>query len=48
MDLYGELGEDDLFRDVGNKFPRPRMFANQGSGDQSAKSDAPTAIAIVQ
>ncbi len=23
MDLYGELGEDDLFRDMANKFPVP-------------------------
>jgi integrase len=29
MDLYGELGEDDLFRDIANKFPVPRMFASQ-------------------
>jgi len=29
MDLYGELGEDDLFRDIANKFPVPRMFVSQ-------------------
>ena len=27
MDLYGELGEDDLFRELPGKFPVPRMFA---------------------
>ncbi len=26
MDLYGELGEDDLFREVPGTFPVPRMF----------------------
>lgn len=26
MDLYGELGEDDLFRELPGKFPVPRMF----------------------
>ncbi|HEX5050421.1 MAG TPA: site-specific integrase [Planctomycetota bacterium] len=40
MDLYGELGEDDLFRDMGTKFPVPRMFA--GTGDGAAKSSTPT------
>lgn len=30
MDLYGELGEDDLFRELPGKFPVPRMFAQQG------------------
>jgi integrase len=31
MDLYGELGEDDLFRDIGTKFPVPAIFAeNEG------------------
>ncbi len=27
MDLYGELGEDDLFRELPGKFPVPRLFA---------------------
>jgi integrase len=27
MDLYGELGEDDLFRELPGKFPVPKMFA---------------------
>ncbi|MFO1053974.1 MAG: site-specific integrase [Planctomycetota bacterium] len=27
MDLYGELGQDDLFREVPGVFPVPRMFA---------------------
>lgn len=27
MDLYGELGEDDVFREVPGVFPVPRMFA---------------------
>lgn len=27
MDLYGELGEDDLLREMPGKFPVPRMFA---------------------
>lgn len=27
MDLYGELGEDDLFRELPGMFPVPRMFA---------------------
>ena len=26
MDLYGELGEDDLFRELPGKFPVPKMF----------------------
>jgi len=26
MDLYGELGEDDLFRELPGTFPVPRMF----------------------
>lgn len=30
MDLYGELGEDDLFRELPGKFPVPRMFAEAG------------------
>lgn len=32
MDLYGELGEDDLFRELPGKFPVPRLFAATGSG----------------
>jgi integrase len=28
MDLYGELGEDDLFRELPGKFPVPRMFSD--------------------
>jgi hypothetical protein len=31
MDLYGELGEDDLFRELPGMFPVPRMFAAQGA-----------------
>jgi integrase len=27
MDLYGELGEDDLFRELPGKFPVPKMFS---------------------
>ena len=27
MDLYGELGEDDLFRELPGKFPVPKMYA---------------------
>ena len=30
MDLYGELGEDDLFRELPGKFPVPKMFAATG------------------
>jgi hypothetical protein len=30
MDLYGELGEDDLFRELPGKFPVPRMFTPKG------------------
>jgi integrase len=32
MDLYGELGEDDLFRELPGKFPVPRMFAKTREG----------------
>jgi hypothetical protein len=39
MDLYGELGEDDLFRELPGKFPVPRMFGSCGPGD-GAKSSA--------
>lgn len=30
MDLYGELGQDDLFRELPGMFPVPRMFAASG------------------
>ena len=32
MDLYGELGEDDLFRELPGKFPVPQMFAMTSKG----------------
>jgi len=32
MDLYGELGEDDLFRELPGVFPVPKMFAGEGEG----------------
>ncbi len=32
MDLYGELGEDDLFREVPGTFPVPKMFAKSAAG----------------
>jgi integrase len=38
MDLYGELGEDDLFRELPGKFPVPKMFAPRG--DTSAGTPA--------
>lgn len=38
MDLYGELGEDDLFRELPGKFPVPKMFAE-------ASADAASALA---
>jgi integrase len=31
MDLYGELGEDDLFRELTGKFPVPKGFAAAGA-----------------
>lgn len=31
MDLYGELGEDDLFRELPGKFPVPKTFAVAGA-----------------
>ncbi len=41
MDLYGELGEDDLFRELPGKFPVPRMFAQEGhEGGSAAKMRA--------
>ncbi len=39
MDLYGELGEDDLFRELPGKFPVPRMFAPDG-GEPAPKMRA--------
>ena len=39
MDLYGELGEDDLFRELPGKFPVPRIFA----GTDDASGNAATA-----
>ena len=36
MDLYGELGEDDLFRELPGKFPVPRMFAEPNEDGSSA------------
>src|SRR5262249_23946416 len=32
MDLYGELGEDDLFRELPGKFPVPKMFVSSADG----------------
>lgn len=32
MDLYGELGEDDLFRELPGRVPVPRMFGVGGVG----------------
>ncbi|HEU4419215.1 MAG TPA: hypothetical protein VFT55_09770 [Planctomycetota bacterium] len=40
MDLYGELGEDDLFRDLPGKLPVPRMFAQRDEGGQQPKMRA--------
>lgn len=40
MDLYGELGEDDLFRELPGKFPVPRMFAGVHGGASSAPTSA--------
>jgi integrase len=39
MDLYGELGEDDLFRELPGKFPVPKMFA--GTGGNASGSQEP-------
>jgi len=30
MDPYGELGEDDLFRELPGKFPVPKKFVQEG------------------
>lgn len=34
MQVYAEMGETDLFRELPNRFPTPRMFATQDDGDQ--------------
>lgn len=41
MDLYGELGEDDLFRELPGQFPVPRIFA----GDAATRVASPQALA---
>jgi hypothetical protein len=41
MDLYGELGEDDLFREQ-PKLPVPRMFATEDKGPDGGR---PLAVA---
>lgn len=38
MDLYGELGEDDLFRELPGKFPVPRLFAAQPAAPAPASA----------
>ena len=43
MDLYGELGGDDLFRELPGKFPVPRMFAKPAGGESGAKTTQATA-----
>ena len=40
MDLYGELGEDDLFRELPGKFPVPKMYEATTEG---VTADATTA-----
>jgi integrase len=40
MDLYGELGEDDLFRELPGRFPVPQMFAETGEGPPAATATA--------
>jgi integrase len=46
MDLYGELGEDDLFRELPGKFPVPRLFANaQKAPTSTATTPPPLAMA---
>ena len=40
MDFYGELGEDDLFRELPGKFPVPRMFAQKDDGEPSPRMRA--------
>jgi integrase len=41
MDLYGELGEDDLLRDVGTKFPVPKLYADETNDRGAVAADAP-------
>ncbi|MFO1076667.1 MAG: tyrosine-type recombinase/integrase [Planctomycetota bacterium] len=36
MDLYGELGEDDLFHELPGKFPVPRLFAESAQAAEGA------------
>ncbi len=43
MDVYGELGEDDLFREVPGRFPVPRMFAAAAAAAAPAAASATTA-----
>jgi integrase len=38
MDLYGELGEDDLFRELPGKFPVPKMFTGPRTATDSASA----------
>lgn len=38
MDLYGELGEDDLFRELPGMFPVPRMFAASSASTSSERA----------
>jgi integrase len=38
MDLYGELGENDLFRELPGKFPVPRMFAEAEEAEVAAQA----------
>ncbi len=40
MDLYGELGEDDLFRELPGKFPVPRLFAESKQAADAADGAA--------
>lgn len=41
MDLYGELGEDDLLREMPGRFPVPKMYA--GASTASARASSTTA-----
>lgn len=45
MDLYGELGEDDLFRELPGKFPVPRMFAASATDTATAPTKPNLALA---
>jgi integrase len=38
MDLYGELGEDDLLREMPGRFPVPRMYAAEPSAPEPVAS----------